>query len=99
MPTLEIGSQPATRKSRDDIYLHHAEPADLPHSRFRTVRNPEKLFQYDSDMPETDISPEFARARDLFSSGRYRGARRHCLAALEKEPDNPRIISLRARVD
>lgn len=56
-------------------------------------------FLYDSAMPDIDASPEFARARKLFSTGQYRRARRPCLAALKREPNNARIIALLARID
>ncbi len=50
-------------------------------------------------MMETPLSPEFQRTRKLVSTGSFKRARRHCLAALAEDPSNPRIIALMARID
>jgi hypothetical protein len=50
-------------------------------------------------MADTTLSPEFEKTRVLLSTGSFKRARRHCIAALALDPENPRIIASMARID
>ena len=58
-----------------------------------------RIWGYDSQMSDISVSPALKRTRELFNTGSFKRARRHCIVALAEDPENPRIITVLARID